>query len=173
MASSFNTSSLNLADIICSSRNKEMEISLFLKKNNIEILTLNEPWLKSNFKLDIPNYVIMRNDKPRRQGGEVAILVRHNINFGIIDTCSNLDTDNEALTITHNEAPTIMLKDSQFPTSSSIVYIPSGSTISTTLLSNIKKSADNVFISGYLNSKYLDFNCTKMDKWGNALRKAL
>ena len=46
----------------------------------------------------------MRIDRLRSQGGEFAILVRHNINFGIIDTCSNLDTDNEALAI--------MLKDS-------------------------------------------------------------
>ena len=78
MASSFNTSSLNLAHInIRSCRNKEMEISLFLKEIDIDILTLNETRLKSNFKLDIPNYVITCNDRPRKQGGGVAIFVCH------------------------------------------------------------------------------------------------
>ena len=43
MAPFFNTSSLNLAHInIRSCRNKEMEISLFLKENDIDILTLYE-----------------------------------------------------------------------------------------------------------------------------------
>ena len=41
-----------------------MEISLLLKENDIDILTLNETWLKSNFNLNIPNYVIMRNNRP-------------------------------------------------------------------------------------------------------------
>ena len=35
-----------------------MEISLFLKENDIDILALNETWLKSKFKLVIPNYII-------------------------------------------------------------------------------------------------------------------
>ena len=112
--------------------------------------------LKSNVKLDIPNYVIMCNDRPRGQRGRVAILVRHNINFGIIDTCSNLDTDNEALTIT--------LKNSQVLTSISTIYNTPGSTINTILLSNIKNSANNVIITGALNAKHLDFNYTKADK---------
>ena len=51
---SFNSSRLKLADInIRSCRNKEVEISLFLKENDIYIVTLNETWLKNNFKLEI------------------------------------------------------------------------------------------------------------------------
>ena len=103
--SSFNSSKLKLAHInIRSCRNKEVEISLFLKENDIDILLLNETWLKSNFKLDIPNYNITRNDRPRRRGRGVAILVRNDIKFDIIYTCSTINTDNEAITI--------LLKDS-------------------------------------------------------------
>ena len=75
LTTSFNSSKLKLAHInirIC--RNKEVEISLFLKENDVDILSLNETWLKSNFKLDIPNYTIARRDGLRRQGGGVAIL---------------------------------------------------------------------------------------------------
>ena len=100
LSTSFDSSKLKLAHVnIRSCRNKEVEISLILKENDIDILTLNEPWLKNNFKLDIPNYTIARKDRPSRQRGGVAILVRNDIKFDIIDTCSNFNTDNEAITI--------------------------------------------------------------------------
>ena len=93
LTASFNSSKLKLAHInIRSCRNKEVEISLFLKENDIDTLSLNETWLKSNFKLDIPNYTIARRDRLRRQGGGVAILVRNDIKFDIIDPCSTLNT---------------------------------------------------------------------------------
>ena len=107
LSTSFNSSKLKLAHVnIRSCRNKEVEISLILKENDIDILTLNETWLKNNFKLDIPNYTITRKDRPSRQGGGVAILVRNDIKFDIIDTCSNLNTDNEAITATGLEPRT-------------------------------------------------------------------
>ena len=78
----FNSSKLKLANInIRSCMNKEVEISLFLKENDIDILSLNQTWFKSNFKLDIPNYTIARRDRLRRQGGGVAILVRNDIKY--------------------------------------------------------------------------------------------
>ena len=130
---------------MCSCRKKDVEISLLLKENDVDILTLNDTWLKSNFKLDMPNYTITRNDGPRRQGGGVAILVRNNIKFDIIDMCSTINTDNEAITI--------LLKDTQHSTSAPTIYMPPAFTINTTLLSNIKNSADNIIITGDLNAK--------------------
>ena len=44
-----------------------MKASLFMKENDVDILTFNETWLKIKFKPDIPIYNITRND---RQGGE-------------------------------------------------------------------------------------------------------
>ena len=35
-----------------------MEISLFLKEHDIDILILNETWVKGKFKLHIPHYTI-------------------------------------------------------------------------------------------------------------------
>ena len=89
----------------------------------------------------------------------------NNSKFDIIDTCSSINTDNEAITI--------FLKDLQFSTSISIIYIPPTSTINTTLLNNIKNSADNIIITGDLNAKHTDFNCSKTDRQGIALEKAL
>ena len=99
-SSSFNSSRLKLAHInIRSCRNKEVELSLFLKENDIDILIINENWYKSKFKLDTPNYTITRKVRPRRQRGGVAIIVRNDIKFHIIYTCSTINTDNEAITI--------------------------------------------------------------------------
>ena len=67
----------------------------------------------------------------RKQGGGVAILVRNDIKFDIIDMCSTINTDNESITI--------LLINSQDSISISSIYIPPPSTINTTLLDNIKK----------------------------------
>ena len=97
-----------------------------LKEHDTDILILNELWITSKFKFDIPNYINTRNDRPRRQAGGVAILVHNNIKFYIIDTCSFVDTGDEAITI--------LLKNSQISTSIFYIYIPPASLINTTLL---------------------------------------
>lgn len=70
-----------------------------------------------------------------------------------------------------NEAITIILKDLQYSTSISTIDIPPVS-INTTLLNNIKNSADNIIITGDLNAKHTYFNCSKVNR-GIALKKAL
>ena len=80
----------------------------------------------------------------------------NNINFGIADTCSSFDTDNDAITI--------ILKDSQISTSISTIFILPASLINTTLLSNIKTSTDNVIINGHLNAKHTDLSFSKTDQ---------
>ena len=57
----------------------------------------------------------MRNNSPRRQARDIAIFVCISIDFGIADTCSSIGIDNKAITIT--------LKDSQYPTSISTIYV--------------------------------------------------
>ena len=106
----------------------------------------------------------MCNNRPRRQRG-VAILVHSNINICISDTLSSIDTDNEAIII--------ILKDSQKSASISIIHISPTSIINTALLNNIKNSVDNVIVTGDLNVKHTDFNCTKTNHWGVTLKTAL
>ena len=79
--------------------------------------------------------------------------------------CSHINTDNEAITI--------CLKNTENQLTISTIYIPPASSINTSLLENIKNSADNIIITGDLNAKHTDFNCTKTDRWGMALKKAL
>ena len=170
LSTSFNSSKLKLAHVnIHSCRKKEVEISPFLKERSSlsmkpDILILNETWLKSSFKLDIRNYTITRKGRPSRQGGGVAILVRNDIKFDIIDMCSNINTDNEAITI--------LLKNTQDLGSISTIFIPPAPYINTTLLETLKKTVDNIIITGYLNAKHTDFGCTKMDRCCMTLKKS-
>ena len=104
-----------------------MKASLFMKENDVDILTFNETWLKIKFKSDMPIYNITRNDRPRRWGVGAAIFVRNDTKFDIIGTCSTINTDNEAITI---------LLTKLHSTSISTIYILPASIISATLLSN-------------------------------------
>ena len=122
-----------------------MQISLFLKEHDIDILALNKTWLKSKSNLDILNYTMSRNDRPKRKEGDAAIFLHNDINFRVADTCSSIDTDNKAIKI--------ILKDAQISSSISTIYIPSASLINTLLLRNIKNSSDNVIITRDLNAK--------------------
>ena len=68
---------------------------------------------------------------------------------------------------------TILLRNSQDSTSTSTFYIPPASTINTALLNSIRNSVDNIITTGDLNAKHTDFNRTKTDKLGIALKKSL
>ena len=81
--------------------------------------------------------------------------MRNDIKFDSIDTCSNINTDNEAITI--------RLKNTEDQVTITTIYIPPASSINTSLLENIKNSADNIIITGDLNSKHTNFNCTKTE----------
>ena len=73
---------LNIAHInIRSCINKNLELQLFLKENNIDILTLNETRLKPNKKFEIPNYVVLRKDRAKKKGGGVTVILRKDIKF--------------------------------------------------------------------------------------------
>ena len=117
---------------------------------------------KSTFKLDISNYTITRRDRLSWRGGGVTILVRNDIKFDIIDTCSTTNTDVEGITI--------FLKNTQGSINTSTIYMPPASSIITTLIDNIKKTTDNIIITGDLSAKHTDSNCTKMGRWGIALK---
>ena len=71
------------------------------------------------------------------------------------------------------EKTQLLLRNSQDSINISTIYIPPASTISTALLDNIKKTVDNIIITGDPNAKHIDFNCTKSNKWGLKILNSL
>ena len=57
-------------------RPKRKELQNYLSKTQIDILTLNETFLKSKFKFHLPGYDIYKNDRLVGTQGGVAILVK-------------------------------------------------------------------------------------------------
>ena len=52
-----------------------MKVCIFHKKNDFDILTLDETWLKIKFKIDILNYIITRTDRPTDIGDNEDVLL--------------------------------------------------------------------------------------------------
>ena len=82
-------------------RPKRKELQNYLLVDQIDILALNETFLKSKIKFHLPGYDIYKNDRLVGTKGGVAILVKKGI---IVDQewrnkHFNAITDNEALAI--------------------------------------------------------------------------
>lgn len=72
---------LRLASWNCNSiHRKQHELHNFITNNDIDIMCLQETWLKPNNRLNFPHYTIHRHDRVNRRSGGVAILVKSAIN---------------------------------------------------------------------------------------------
>ena len=78
-----------------------MELQNYLLENQIDILALNETFLKPKFKFHLPGYDIYKNDRLVGTKGGVAILVKKgiNVNQEWKNEHFNVITDYEALAI--------------------------------------------------------------------------
>ena len=82
-------------------RPKRKELQNYLLENQIDILALNETFLKPKFKFHLPGYDIYKNDRLVGTKGGVSILVKKGIivNQEWKNEHFNVITDNEDLAI--------------------------------------------------------------------------
>ena len=82
-------------------RPQRKELQNYLLENQIDILALNETYLKPKHKFHLPSYDIYKNDRSVGIKGGVAILVKKGItvNQEWKNEHFNVITDNEALAI--------------------------------------------------------------------------
>lgn len=66
---------INLIYFNCNSiLHKKVEIAMFLKNNDVDVIVLNETYLKSKHKFEISGYDLLRFDAPDdHHGGGTAI----------------------------------------------------------------------------------------------------
>ena len=132
-------------------------------KNQIDILALNEIFLKPKFKFHLPGYDINKNDRLVGTKGLIAILVK----IGIIvnqewkNEHFNVIPDNEALAIEieFQEWSKVILDT---------IYCPNGNPISR-LFRMINALSNQVVFLGDFNSKHKQFGCVKPNKSGQTL----
>ena len=82
-------------------RPKRKQLQNYLLENQIDILALNETFLKPKFKFHLPGYDIYKNDRLVGNKDGVAILVKKGIivNQDLKNDHFNVITDNEALAV--------------------------------------------------------------------------
>ena len=132
-------------------------------ENQIDILALNETFLKPKFKFYLPSYDIYKNDRLVGTKGGIAILVKKGIivNQEWKNEHFNVIIDNEALAIE------IELQNGDKVVSATI-YCPNGNP-SSRLFGMINALSDQVIFLGDLNSKHNQFGCAKPNKSGQRL----
>ena len=143
-------------------RPKRKELQNYLLENQIDILALNETFLKPKFKFHLPGYDIYKNDISSTKGG-VAILVKKGIivNQEWKNDHFNVITDNKALAVEielQNGDKVIL----------ATIYCPNGNP-SLRLFRMINALSTQVIFLGEFNSKHKQFGCVTPNKSGQAL----
>ena len=144
-------------------RPKRKELQNYLLENQIDILALNETFLKPKFKFHLPGYDIYKNDRLIGTKGGVAILVKKGIivNQDWKNEHFNVITDNEALAIEielQNGDKVIL----------ATIYCPNGNP-SLRQFRMINALSKQVIFLGDFNSKHKQFGCVKPNKSGQTL----
>lgn len=140
--------------------NKIGEVEDFTQKHNIDILMLNETWLKNNKKIYIKGFKCIRKDRKNENGGGVAILIKNSYRF-------NVETLN---TITSIEHLTISIKN----TNNEEIYLTSlynrpQNKLNIFELEEICKQKNKIIIAGDFNAHNTLWNCIKTNTNGEIL----
>lgn len=137
---------------------KQIELQLFLHSNTIDILLLNETFLKPDLNFKIPGYRIYRHDR-ESNGGGVAIVIKNSIRNTLLKSVQTSNIENIAIEIEINKKRISIIS----------VYSPNfNEHFKKDLLSIIKKHKE-FFIFGDLNAKHRSWNCVKGNAAGNVL----
>ena len=77
MYNQLKTTQLNIQSI--SNCQKQLNLELYFKENYIDIFSLNETFLKTDFKFELKNYFIYRKDRCTSSRGGVALLINKSL----------------------------------------------------------------------------------------------
>lgn len=74
-------------------KNRRLELIDFVERNEIDVLLVQETWLKGE-RFSFPNYTIFRNDRLNRPGGGTMIFVKKHISAQIVpgpENCTHIE----------------------------------------------------------------------------------
>ena len=160
-----NNKTIKILHLNCRSvkdKSKQIEIEYLAKTHQIDIMTLNETFLKPIDQFYIPDFHTIRNDRLNKKGGGSAILIRKSIEFKKII----LNSENECLGIMVNINPNTNLAIFN-------IYIAPSSNLDQDLFSKITKNYTNFLVNGDLNAKNKLWNCNNENKNGKSLSRII
>lgn len=131
--------------------NKQQEIPFFLQDYQVDVLLLQETFLRPCHSWKIPNYSIYRNDRENGAGGGTAIIIRNSLPHHLPTPAPILQTT-ETTTIQVPIASNLSLQLTS-------AYIPPKQPFSRRDFAILTSSQMPSFIAGDLNSKHTAWGC--------------
>lgn len=103
------------------------ELEILLWKINPHLVCITESWLtsKTNFEVELPNYISVQQDRPVGRGGGVLLLIRKEIAFQITNTFTYF------ISYVSIDIVSILINTLFGKTQITCVYVPPGGDIST------------------------------------------
>lgn len=151
---------LKIATInINSIKQRKLELIDFVEQNKIDILLIQETWLKGN-RFTFPNFNIFRNDRLGRPGGGTMILVKQQYHASESFRTS---------VCLHIEATFINIKCANQILTLGSVYCSPSVDFNGNCLNNIFETNNPIIIGGDLNAKNRLWGCRGTNRRGTTL----
>lgn len=155
------SSSLNLCQWNANGiTNKKEELLHFLEEHRIDVLLLSETHLKPSLQLKFRNYNVIRNDRPGRNGGGTAMLIKKNISYEELPTTQNVNLEITGAKITTAEGPINVYS----------AYLPPSSKAEFNEIQPLVHPTRPTIIAGDFNAKHTDWNSKTINDIGRNLK---
>lgn len=147
-------------------RSKVEELTKFLQNSPIDLICLNESFLKDNNRFNINGYNCIRKDRLIGRLGGLAVLVRNGLKFNQINCPTTLLMECMGVEIANGTGKLIIIN----------AYLPGGSSNTEITrhyqndLLALTNTNDAYFIVGDLNSRHSQWNCSNNNTAGNILQ---
>lgn len=139
--------------------NKLDQLKHFLASAQVDIMSVNETWLKPSTPLIIDNYQVIRQDRQTSGGGGVCFIIHNSLCFSRIEVPGSTDTESVTIQL-HN---CIRGNKDLFI---STIYNPPKKEINSIFLKNILALGEHVLIVGDLNAHHTAWLSNTSNKSG-------
>jgi len=136
---------------------KQLELLLF--HENIDIVILNETFLKNHHKFFLAGFIIYRNDRQDTHGGGVAIAVKRSIKHKLLPIYQTKKIENISVSVIINNRCVIL----------TAAYSPQYFKSFEADIKKLTPFNKEYFIFGDLNARSSAWNCTRNNTAGNVL----
>lgn len=135
-----------------------LELEHILNERKIDIVFINETFLKPKHKFKLRNYAIYREDRPTHGGG-VLIAIKNNIPHQRVPKIATSSLENISITIYINKRPVRLTS----------AYCPKYTTNFINDLDKITRTTEEYFIFGDFNAHHTSWNCCHNNAAGRSL----
>lgn len=144
-------------------KEKRIELEYFLNKHKIDIMLLNETYLKHHITFNISNYFMYRNDREYQRGGGVAILIKKNISHALLPDLNLKTIESLGIIVNISNGEQVKIYS---------CYCPNSSDIRNDII-KISNSGGAYFAGGDFNCSHNNWHCMRNNKGGNALNNIM